>query len=452
VALFRSLLALGAKLLAVFFASRAAAEPSGQVIDGDGSVLVFHSWRPATYLSVFGRIVFRRRYYTGPDGHGRCPLDAALGLPGRCYSELLRDWLEYALTNDVYDQSIALINRILGLGIDKRALERLAGEDAEDVAPFYEQLAAPAPADEGSILVVQIDGKGVRMLPEVGEATTGMSHRCTKKEAVVTTIYTVAPHFASPEAIADTLVGNPVDSDYVGPKPERPALVAKKTRATLAGKDVAFARLARDVARRDGDHIRDRVALTDGAQALQDRVAQYLPDFTLVLDVVHVKDYVTAAGVALYGEGYPDLRAWVACRLIEILDGRLDQTIKTIKLITALRPRSSKVYETVDTTVRYLHNNADYMHYDNYLARGWPVASSMAEGACGHLVKDRMERAGMRWRPPGAQAVLDLRSVRINDDWDEYQAYRRRREHERLYGLRAPPVGCPEEDACALAA
>lgn len=102
--------------------------------------------------------------------------------------------------------------------------------------------------------------------------------------------------------------------------------------------------------------------------------------------------------------------------------------------------------------MRYLCNNADYMHYDVYLARGWPVASSLAEGTCGHLVKDRMERAGMRWRPPGAQAVLDLRSVRVNDDWDEYQAYRRHREHERLYGRLGPPVGCPEEQVCALAA
>lgn len=66
------------------------------------------------YVSVFGRIRFRRRYHNGPDGHGRCPLDAALDLPARCYSDLLRDWLEYALANDAYDHRIPLVIRILG--------------------------------------------------------------------------------------------------------------------------------------------------------------------------------------------------------------------------------------------------------------------------------------------------------------------------------------------------
>ena len=444
-ALFRSLLALGAQLLAVFFARRAAAESAGQVVDVDGATLCFHSWRSVTYLSVFGPIRLRRRYYKFPAGRGRCPLDAALALPARRYSDLLRDWLEYALANDTYDQSLALIRRILGLEIAKHALERLAGEDAQDVEAFYEQQAPPAPADEGSILVVQIDGKGVRMLPEATEEITTASHRCAKKEAVVTTIHTIESHAAHPEAIGDTLVGNPVDTAYVGPKPERPEPATKKLRATLGGKDVAFTRVARDVARRDGDHIRHRVALTDGDKALQDHVRTFLPGFTLVLDVVHVKDYLMAAGVALHGEGSPRMRDWVACRLIEILDGRVNQAIKTINLTTAARPRTPAVYESVDATTRYLTNNADYMHYDDYLANGWPIATSYAEGACKHLVKDRMERAGMRWRPPGAQAVLDLRAVQINQDWDDYQAFHRQCEHHRLYGQRGPTSTCPEE-------
>jgi hypothetical protein len=73
------------------------------------------------------------------------------------------------------------------------------------------------------------------------------------------------------------------------------------------------------------------------------------------------------------------------------------------------------------------------MRYDKYLAAGYPIASGAVEGACRHLVKDRMERAGMHWTIPGAQAMLDVRCIYVSDHWEEYQAYRIEREIARLY-------------------
>lgn len=73
------------------------------------------------------------------------------------------------------------------------------------------------------------------------------------------------------------------------------------------------------------------------------------------------------------------------------------------------------------------------MHYDEYLARGYPIASGAVEGACRHLIKDRMERAGMHWAPHGAQAMLDVRSTWVNGDWESYQTYYQQRETARLY-------------------
>ena len=81
----------------------------------------------------------------------------------------------------------------------------------------------------------------------------------------------------------------------------------------------------------------------------------------------------------------------------------------------------------------YLERNVPYMDYAAYLARGWPIATGVIEGACRHLVKDRLERAGMRWKVPGAQAMLELRTVYANGDWDAFQAYRVEHENKRLY-------------------
>ena len=91
--LFRKLLALGALLLHVFFLTRAKARPAAPAQAPDGPVLPYHDRRPTTYYSVFGKLCFARHYFAAPGRGGRCPLDAALRLPPRCYSDLLREWL-----------------------------------------------------------------------------------------------------------------------------------------------------------------------------------------------------------------------------------------------------------------------------------------------------------------------------------------------------------------------
>ena len=150
---------------------------------------------------------------------------------------------------------------------------------------------------------------------------------------------------------------------------------------------------------------------------------------------MHVASYIRSACAALLGENNPMLQDYVACRLDEVLAGQFDRVLATFEN-RELRGRSLTQADekAVATTIGYLRRNASYMRYDEYLAKGWPIATGAIEGAAGHLVKDRMERAGMKWRPPGAQAVLSLRTVRVNDDWDDYQRFRRRRQHLRLYG------------------
>lgn len=65
----------------------------------------------------------------------------------------------------------------------------------------------------------------------------------------------------------------------------------------------------------------------------------------------------------------------------------------------------------------YLEKNAERMRYHEYLRRGYPIASGVIEGACRHLVKDRMERSGMRWTLEGARAMLNVRAAFQSDHW-----------------------------------
>jgi hypothetical protein len=81
------------------------------------------------------------------------------------------------------------------------------------------------------------------------------------------------------------------------------------------------------------------------------------------------------------------------------------------------------------------------MRYDVYLQQGYPIASGVIEGACRHLIKDRMERAGMHWTVGGAQAMLDVRSVWIGGQWEAFHEQRIERATQRLYPHRQLVAG-----------
>jgi len=442
--LFRRLLALGAALLKLFFLTRTAKRPAAPITAPSGILLRYHDQRPISYYSVFGKLQFARHYFSAPGQAGVCPLDAELSLPEHCYSDLLRDWATFATTDETFRESQSTLERILGLSLSVQAIETSVAEAAQDATPFYAQPPDPtSPAALGSLLVVQADGKGVPMvqpLPTAGAVRLGKGQkRSKKKEAVVTTCYTIAPYHRTPADVVAALMHDPQQRD----PPHRPAPIAKEVHATLDGKAVAMERLAQRVAQRLGPQIQDRVALTDGSEPLQERLLAQFPEHSLVLDIIHATEYLWDAATALLGETHAERTAWVRGHLEQLLSGQTEQVLTALDRAAEDPTCSAPQRTAVLKTAGYYRRNQPYMHYDEYLARGWPIGTGVVEGACGHLVKDRMEQAGMRWGKVGAQAVLDLRAVRLNGDWDAYWQFHRQEQHTRHYGQ--SPVTAPTE-------
>jgi len=281
--LFRQLLALGASLLRLFFVTRAAERPAAPEPTPGGPQLTYHDCRPITYSSIFGKVRFARHSFAAPGHPGCCPLDAALSLPERCYSDLLREWAAFGTTDESYRESQTGLSRILGHHLSLQAIETGVREDALDVTPFYEQPPAPdAPVPLGSILVVQADGKGVpqaQVLAGVPRERLGKGQkRSKKKEAVVTSLYSIAPYLRTPQDVVAALLHEEPAADL----PTRPRPVAKEVHATLEGKAVALTRLQDRAAQRMGPQVQARVALTDGAEALQTQLLAHFPEHTTV--------------------------------------------------------------------------------------------------------------------------------------------------------------------------
>jgi hypothetical protein len=451
--LFRRLLTLGAALLRLFFVTRAAVRPVEPVTASDGTRLTYHDQRPTTYYSVFGKVRFARHYFTNPGQEGCCPLDAELSLPARCYSDLLREWAVYGATDESYRESQTVLQRILGLSFSLQAIESAVVEAGGDVTTFYDQPAEPAaPSPAATILVVQADGKGVPMVqpptPRPSVRLAKGQKRTKKKEAVVTSLYTISPYERTPQEVAAALLQDPGRPEPAA----RPQPVGKELRATLDGKAAAMSRLAQRVAQRDGPHIQQRVALTDGAESLQQQLLTPVPHYTWILDIIHATEYLWDTANALLGETHPHRPSWVHAYLEPLLAGQTDAVITALEAEGHDPTHTVLQRQVVRRTVGYYRRNRPYMHYDEYLARGWPIGTGVVEGACRHLVKDRMEQSGMRWTQAGAQGVLDLRAVRLNGHWDTYGQFHRQQQHQRLYGLSTPAPVLAETRALELAA
>jgi hypothetical protein len=210
--------------------------------------------------------------------------------------------------------------------------------------------------------------------------------------------------------------------------------------------------LGQRVTQHDGPHIQQHVALTDGAEALQQQVVTHVPASTLILDIIQATEYLWDTAHVLLGETHPHRLAWVRAYLEPLLAGQTDAVITALEAEGHDPRHTATQRQAVRRTVGYYRRNRPYMRDNEYLAHGWPIGTGVVEGACGHLVKDRMEQAGMRWTPGGAQAVLDLRAVRLNGHWDAYWPLHRQQQHQRLYGPSAPGPALAEARALEWAA
>lgn len=85
----------------------------------------------------------------------------------------------------------------------------------------------------------------------------------------------------------------------------------------------------------------------------------------------------------------------------------------------------------IDLCAKYLLQHKHMLKNGKYLSQGFPIATGVVEGACRHLIKDRMDLTGARWGLERAEAILKLRSLRSSGDFDEYWEFHKSKERER---------------------
>jgi hypothetical protein len=151
-----------------------------------------------------------------------------------------------------------------------------------------------------------------------------------------------------------------------------------------------------------------------------------------ILDIIHVSSYVWKAAKALHTH-HEHQEAFAQDRLLRILRGDVSGVITGLRRMASQRNLQGEALKAVTTTCNYFENNAARMRYDAYLRAGYPIASGVIEGACRHIIKDRMEQGGMRWTLAGAQAMLDVRAVCASSAWDDFGVWRQAEATQRTH-------------------
>jgi hypothetical protein len=408
--------------------------------------------------TVFGevevsRIAYRRRGQ--PNLH---PADGLLNLPTEKHSHGLRRLAAIESTRGSFDDAVEAIERATGHQLGKRQVETLAGRAAIDVEAFYARGRAPT-SEPGDVLVVSCDGKGVVMRPDAlrpataaaaAGTTSKLATRLSKGEkrnrkrmAEVGTVYDATPAVRTPTDILPATDEQRRDATP-GPATRNKWLVASVVDDAASVINQIFD----EADRRDPEHHRTWVALVDGnnhqIQRIHAQSQTRNAPVTIVIDIIHVLEYLWKAAWCFHAEGDSTAEDWVRRHATAVLAGRATRVAGAIRRQATRAGLDRGRRAGADTAATYLTNKRAYLDYPTALERGWPIATGVIEGACRHLVKDRMDITGARWGLDGAENILKLRAVHSNGDFDQYWRYHLAQERQRVHETRYADNDIPQ--------
>jgi len=386
-------------------------------------------------ITLFGPVSITRMEYSSPGQKNLYPLDAVLGLPARSYSYEIQRRLVKAAVKGPFDEAIEDVADATGVNIPKRTAEQIVAEASVDFESFYTQRTLRLDPESGPLLVASVDGKGVPMVKPTTEGRSvrlGRGEKRNKKRmSTVGAVFTQKPNLRTPEAVVESLFAESPESHKAQRyhRPEQKRVWA----SLLSGKDAFIVQVRAEMRRRDPKHKKSWIVVTDGERALQRKVAATFQRIELVLDLLHVLEKLWTVSYVFHPEGSPEARDFVRERILRILRGGVSQVVKGLRQRVTKRKLKGQRRSTVLAVAAYYYRNRSRMRYDFYLQHGYPIASGSVEGACKNLVKDRMERSGMRWTLPMAEAVLRLRAVYLSEHFEEYWRYHVDEDQKRLF-------------------
>jgi hypothetical protein len=339
-------------------------------------------------VTIFGEVRVRRLAYRHKGATNLYPADATLNLPEETYSHGLRCIAAIEAARGSFDEAVAAIERTSALGVPKRQVEELARAASVDFEAFFAGTRRPVPGDD-EVMILSADGKGVVMRPEGLRAATRAKAEASqnklkgrlskgeksnrKRMAEVGAVYSVIPALRHPDDV--------MAHSHTGPKKEAPRANHKWVTASVVDDAASvIARVYDEAERRDPDHARPWVALVDGNNHQIDRIEAEAGtrgiEVTVLVDFIHVLEYLWKAAWCFFEEGDPTAEDWVHDKAIEVLSGRARIVAAAVRRKATTRGLAEPARKNADTCADYLLAKAPYLDYPNALSKGF--------GSCSH--------------------------------------------------------------------
>jgi hypothetical protein len=440
---------LGACLIRLFLTARYERLEVQPFLE-DGEYRRGDDYAERTLKTVYGEVAYGRHYLMSRGGgSGLFPLDVVLGLTRDRLSPWVMQWVARLATRMSFKAAQLVCKAVLNWAPATETIEQVVLGMGRQAEPFMKQLKAPP--DDGDVLVIEVDGKCPPTATEAelakrrgqrkpkhekscpcgcqrhrGQAkrlARGPKKRRKKgdkskngKEAVVVVMYTLK---------------HGDDGKLHGP-------INKKLYATFAGRKAA-ALWARAEATKRGfgpDTTKTVQIVLDGAKGLKQSLKPLFRKAIFTLDVCHVVEKLWALGHHFHKEGSEELKQWVEDLKGLVYCGKIKTLIKQLQKWldqTARHGPGTKSRRTALTKlIGYLQPRISMMRYGKWIKQDLVIASGQVEGAVRHLIGERFDCAGMRWRQDKAEALLHLRCIELNHDWQEFVTWFQRRIRTRL--------------------
>lgn len=446
---YASVLELGRQAIELFLGLQGDGDRGPELETSQGQKIVRSPKTHSTKLrSIFGQHSFEEFTYSPGNKQAIClrTISARLSLPESRWSFLLQEFSQMLDVDQAYDQAMGNLGKLFGGKFSVDTAERINRQLGIAAGQFLADLPKPDAASEGKLLVASADCKGVPLVNEdsakVAAFETAKKNPGNRRMATVTSVYSVDPYVRSAEEITAALFREDLPIDDPD-KPRRPKPKNKNTTAhfpetaddgqgkevAISGIHVGMAWTASQVAlrRRPGQVL---IALMDGQESLWETFQLHMTfsGRTIpILDILHALAYVWKAA-GLFEDADSARKKFTRDRLLRILKGDVRGVIQGLRSLGTRRGLRGEQLKSLNQICGYLTKNADRMRYDEYLRRGYPIASGVIEGACRHLVKDRMERSGMRWTLEGARSMLNVRAAFQSDHWQSFLAWHKQKE------------------------
>lgn len=412
----------------------------------------------------FGVVSYARAYLirrTG--GSGYHPLDVELGLTRDGFSPWVIQFACRLATRLSFAASRVVCRSALGWSPSTEVIEQWVLGLGRQAQPFARQQAAP-PGD-GEVLVIEVDGKcpptataeelGKRRGPRThargcgcgcqrhrGQAKRqrrGSKKRRKKgdkskngKEVMVVVMYTLRR-------------GD--DGRLHGP-------INKKVWASFAGRKAAAAWARAEATKRGFGPDTTQVVqiVLDGAKGLKQNLEPLFPTAIFTLDVCHVVEKLWALGHHFHPEASPELKARVEQWKGLVYGGWAAELVERLRTLLEQVPRHGPGTKgrrrALAAVIKYLGPRLEMMRYQEWRERDLVLATGQVEGAVRHVVGERLDCAGMRWIPGRAEALLHLRCIELNGDWDEFVAWAAKQRQDQLAARQAVLIRTNQPLAC----